>query len=96
MQRRKMPEETEQPDHFPIDNDINSLLRQRPRLSTVSRYPPPKTTAAALGLFLGGCILFICGLTVYFKSSKGGDTGMPIFILGLISKLSRSSYYTFQ
>jgi hypothetical protein len=66
--------------------DDEYLLRHRPRLATINRYPPPKTTLAAITLLLVGSTLLITGFVVFFQNREGNDRGLPIFILGFISE----------
>jgi len=71
---------------FEVDQSNNDddlmLLRSRSRLGTVVRYPPPKTTLAAMIMLFAGIALLISGLVVYFQNYEGNDRGLPIFILG--------------
>ena len=68
------------------DRDNVDLLRTRRPIADVIRYPPPRTTMCASFLFLGGITLFIAGMVIYFNPKQGRDSGLPIFVLGLISK----------
>jgi hypothetical protein len=59
--------------------------RQRYRLSSVQRAPPPKTTFAAVLLLVAGIVMLSCGLHIFFDINKH-DRGLSLIILGAISK----------
>jgi hypothetical protein len=62
------------------------LIRHRARIDGIPRYPPIKTTVAAMLMLLAGIGFLISGLVIYF--GKGGDRsrGLPLFVLGAMCK----------
>ena len=76
-------EKEEKSEKFEVDHA--NLLRHRARLPTITRYPPPKTTLAAILMLIGGITFLISGSVVYFGDSDQGR-GLPMFILGIICK----------
>lgn len=65
-------------------NERISQLRRRARLSHVASPPPPKTTMAAICMFVSGIIFLCCGLYIFYNrnKSKGGDQGISMMVLG--------------
>lgn len=64
-------------------------FQPRERLPLLPRYPPPKTTIAAVLLLVGGIIFVSLGLSVLYSNllTSGKDRGLALLILGSISKL---------
>lgn len=80
--KRVMSSQSKKED-FELDGDNISLFNipQRARLSIVKRYPPPKTTFAAILMLIGGIVFLISGLVVFFGNNKN-DRGIPILAIG--------------
>jgi hypothetical protein len=68
--------------------DKNNLLRRRAPIAQFARSPPPKTTCAALIFLIMGIAFTTSGASIYFGPAHDTSRGLPIFILGLISKYS--------
>lgn len=75
----------------PMESEMSStssdrVFHHQMRLRTVNipRYPPFRTTLAAILFLIGGITFLIAGLVVYFGPSSG--RGIPMIILGSISK----------
>jgi hypothetical protein len=63
-------------------------FQPRERYPLIPRYPPPRTTIAAVLLTIGGIVFISLGLSVLFSHllTHGRDRGLALLILGCISK----------
>lgn len=69
-----------------VENANVQLLKHRARSIEFWNYPPPRTTLAA-GLFLlGGIVFSVAGLSVFLGPTGTNERGLPMIILGGISK----------
>lgn len=71
-----------------VGDEIDFIPRYRAPLLVPS--PPPKTTIAAITLLLGGILFLSLGASFMWSHafSHGKDRGLPLLILGSISKCS--------
>ena len=62
----------------------------RERIPLLTRYPPPKTTIAAILLTIGGIVFLSLGLSVLYAHwlTHGKDRAITLIVLGSISKLA--------
>lgn len=64
-------------------------FQPRERVPLLPRYPPPKTTIAAVLLLVGGIVFVSLGLSILYTnllSSGRKDRGLALIILGSLSK----------
>jgi hypothetical protein len=64
--------------------------------ATTHHLPPPKTTCAALTMLVLGVVLIISGAVIYFGPANDTSRGLPIFLLGGISKWSDIAILSFS
>eukprot|EP01041_Mallomonas_annulata_P012285 gene12285-25838_t len=67
-------------------DDLSSLdVRQRVRMVTINRSPPPRTTIAAIVLLLGGVIFLSVGCSIFVQTSgTDQDRGIAVIVLGCL------------
>lgn len=71
-------------------------FQPRERVPLLPRYPPPKTTIAAVLLLFGGIIFVSLGLSILYTnllSSGRKDRGLALIILGSLSKYHPPSLF---
>jgi hypothetical protein len=76
----------------PVNIGTDQLdFEPRVRRPVLTRYPPLKTTIAAIILLLGGILFISLGLSIFFSHDfliRGKDRGIMMIILGGLSKFS--------